>query len=163
ISARARSSLRRRCSTQPPRRARCSNFRARTAIPPRSALAPRRRSKQSRSTSARSRRAYGPARRRPGSAIRSPAPIASLPPSPRPTGTAYECAGSRDENGVRTIQINGVPSQQSEGGDAWFTNIANAFRNPPAKYILDQRTGYGGGIDAVDHLAGFMVAREEFG
>lgn len=80
-----------------------------------------------------------------------------------PNGTAYEFAGSKDEDGVRIVQINGVPAQQSQGGDEWFTAIANAFTDPPAKYILDQRTGYGGGIDAVDHLSSFMIAPEEFG
>jgi hypothetical protein len=79
-----------------------------------------------------------------------------------PTGTDYTFAGSSDSMGVRTIQINGVPGQSMQGGPQWFMNIDTAFTNAPRKLILDERTGFGGGIDAVDHIASYMVRTADF-
>lgn len=81
---------------------------------------------------------------------------------PGPSGTAYEFAGSLDQGGVRVLQINGVPGQSSRGGAAWATAIDSAFADGPRKVLLDQRTGFGGGIDAVDLLASKMVSPTDF-
>ncbi len=81
---------------------------------------------------------------------------------PGPDGTAYEFAGSVDRDGVRTLQINGVPSAAGQAGQAWSDAIDAAFTSAPPRLILDQRTGFGGGIDAVDHLAGYMVGPPDF-
>jgi len=81
---------------------------------------------------------------------------------PGPSGTDYEFAGSLDQGAVRVVQINGVPGQGSQGGAAWAMAIDQAFADAPSKILLDQRTGYGGGIDAVDLLASKMVGPSDF-
>lgn len=79
-----------------------------------------------------------------------------------PTGTDYAFAGSQDEDGIRTLQINGVPSGYSRAGRRWFQAVTDALSTSPERLILDQRTGYGGGIDAVDHLMSYLVGPEDF-
>lgn len=79
-----------------------------------------------------------------------------------PAGTQYAFAGSQDEDGIRTLQINGVPSGYSRAGRRWFQAVTDALSSSPERLILDQRTGYGGGIDAVDHLMSYLVGPQDF-
>jgi hypothetical protein len=78
------------------------------------------------------------------------------------TVTAYEFAGFADDNeGIRSVLINGVPSQYGQGGEEWFATIEDALGGtPPELLLLDQRTGSGGGVDAVDWIAGFLLEPE---
>lgn len=76
-------------------------------------------------------------------------------------GREYEFAGFADEDGLRQLQFNGVPSPYGRGGEAWFQTIDDALASPPAQLILDERLGGGGSIEAVDHLMGYLLAPEE--
>lgn len=70
----------------------------------------------------------------------------------------YAFAGSADEGGVRSLLINGVPDRYMQGGDAWFDNVTSALGDDPALLLLDERTGGGGSIDAVDLIAAMLLA-----
>lgn len=77
--------------------------------------------------------------------------------------TEYEFAGFSDDDGVRTLVINGVPGYSRDTED-WFTTVENALapdESRPNAIILDQRTGHGGGIDAVDWLTGGLLATDD--
>lgn len=71
-------------------------------------------------------------------------------------------AGVVDEDGVRTLLINGVPSYWDEGGEAWFDAAADACIPPPEMMILDQRLGGGGAIGTTDYLSAMLIAEEDF-
>jgi hypothetical protein len=74
----------------------------------------------------------------------------------------YEFAGSAtDEDNVRHLLINGVPGYYMQGGEEWFNAVEAALNDAPAQVVLDERTGGGGGIDAVDFLAGMLLNPNE--
>ena len=72
--------------------------------------------------------------------------------------TDYEFAGYDDDGPVRFLVINGVPSYYAQGGEEWFTQVQDALIDAPPLLVLDERTGNGGGIDAVDWIAGTLLA-----
>lgn len=75
----------------------------------------------------------------------------------------YAFAGFDDDDGVRTLVINGVPGYSRDTED-WFTTVENALApdaTRPDAIILDQRTGQGGGIDAVDWLTGGLLRDDD--
>lgn len=67
-----------------------------------------------------------------------------------------------DDDGVRTLLINSVPSYWEEGGEAWFDAVGNACVPAPEAMIFDQRFGGGGTIGATDYLTALMVAEADF-
>lgn len=75
--------------------------------------------------------------------------------------TAYEFAGHADADGVRTLVINGVPSYYSQGGERWYNRVQAALSPAPELLILDERTGNGGGVDAMDWIAAGLLAPED--
>lgn len=74
----------------------------------------------------------------------------------------YAYAGSRDLEGARWLLINGVPSGYDADGRAWFQSVSAALEDGPPRVVLDQRLGQGGSIEAVDHLASYLVAEPDF-
>lgn len=73
--------------------------------------------------------------------------------------TDYAFAGFDDEGGIRTLVINGVPGYSNDT-EAWFTTVEDALAaaaSRPDLLILDQRTGSGGGVDAVDWLSSGLI------
>lgn len=73
----------------------------------------------------------------------------------------YTYAGVATQGGVRMLQINGVPQFGMQGGEAWFDAITNALGDGPDRVLLDHRLGSGGGIEAVDHLASYLVSTRD--
>lgn len=71
--------------------------------------------------------------------------------------TAYEFAAFDDDDGIRSLLINGVPTYYGQGGAAWFNVVEDALASGPDRLLLDQRTGGGGGVDAVDWIAGMLL------
>ncbi len=69
----------------------------------------------------------------------------------------YAFAGSVDEGGVRSLLINGVPDRYMDGGDTWFDRVTDALGDDPALVLLDERSGAGGSIDAVDLIAAMLL------
>jgi hypothetical protein len=82
-------------------------------------------------------------------------------PSNARSNTDYAFAGHRDEDGVRTLVINGVPSRYGDGGRQWFSTIDSALASAPPLLILDERTGRGGSVDAVDLLTAGLLAPDD--
>jgi len=74
----------------------------------------------------------------------------------------YAYAGTRAEGGVQYLQINGMPSPNMEGGSAWFDVVTDALGSAPDRVVFDQRLGSGGSIDAVDHLAHYLISSFDF-
>lgn len=70
-------------------------------------------------------------------------------------------AGYVDEDEIRTLLINAVPSSQTREGAHWFQVVKEALNPPPEKLIFDQRLGHGGTIEAVDLLATLLLADED--
>ncbi len=67
----------------------------------------------------------------------------------------YHFAGWRDVDDVRHLIFNGVPSPQgSQQGQRWGDTMERALSSAPPMLVLDQRTGYGGNIDAVAYIVG---------
>ena len=63
----------------------------------------------------------------------------------------------------RVLQINGVPSEQMEGGAEWFAVVRDAVTAVPARgLVLDQRLGGGGSMEAVDLLMGALLDSDDF-
>lgn len=58
--------------------------------------------------------------------------------------------------------INGVPSQLGRGGQQWFSTISAALDGSADRMLLDERRGGGGSIEAVDLMAGRLLAPDEF-
>lgn len=73
----------------------------------------------------------------------------------------YAFAGSTDEDGVRILQINGVPAREWDGGARWFAAVDAALSDGPREVILDQRLGQGGSPDAVDQVAAYFLGVEQ--
>lgn len=82
------------------------------------------------------------------------------PTSAPGAGRAYEYAGVADRDGVRILQINGVPSPASE--TAWGDTVAQYFAGASTRGILDHRIGGGGTIDSVDFIASHWLGAGEF-
>jgi hypothetical protein len=82
------------------------------------------------------------------------------PTSAPGAGRAYEYAGVAERDGVRILQINGVPSPAQE--TAWGDTVAQFFANTSTRAILDHRTGGGGTIDSVDFIASHWLGADEF-
>ncbi|RLB61337.1 MAG: hypothetical protein DRI90_11625, partial [Deltaproteobacteria bacterium] len=82
----------------------------------------------------------------------------------RATGDAdvreYDYAGFADEGSVRTLIINGVPFYYT--AEAWWQTVHDALGTPPTHFILDQRKGRGGVINAVDFLMGLLGKPQDF-
>jgi hypothetical protein len=78
--------------------------------------------------------------------------------------TEYEFAGYRDAQGIRSVLINGVPQGYGQAGQHWFNVIEESLGDTSidetSKLLLDQRTGNGGGVDAVDWIAGFLLEED---
>ncbi len=75
----------------------------------------------------------------------------------------YSFAGYHDDaDGVRTLIINGVPSNYSEAGENWRTTVYEALDPPPDYLILDQRLGNGGAIDTTDFIMGLFLSEAAF-
>ncbi len=75
----------------------------------------------------------------------------------------YSYAGFVDTDDVRYLLINGVPSQYNEGGQAWFDTVGLALDGTgPTRSVLDERTGGGGSLDAVDLLASRYLGVSDF-
>lgn len=74
---------------------------------------------------------------------------------------AYAYAGQRTEAGVTYLQINGMPQYGMSGGPEWFDTISAALESGPERVVFDQRLGSGGSIEAVDHLANYLVSPAE--
>ncbi len=68
-------------------------------------------------------------------------------------GRDYDYAGYLDVEGVRAIQINGVP----EPTQAWATPIQEALGTGPARVLFDQRQGLGGSLGGVDLVTGYLL------
>jgi hypothetical protein len=77
-------------------------------------------------------------------------------------GKAYTFAGFVDQGGVRWIQFNGVPSQHWQGGPQWFQTMSSALRGDATKIILDERTGGGGDLDAVDLITKALITPADY-
>ena len=75
--------------------------------------------------------------------------------------TSYEFAGHSDDAGVRFLVINGVPSYYSVGGQEWFEAVDDALDDQPPLLVLDERTGAGGGIDAVDFIGSYLIGPDD--
>lgn len=75
--------------------------------------------------------------------------------------TDYEFAGSDDDGPVRFLVINGVPGYYSRGGEEWFAQVQAALADAPPLLVLDERTGGGGGVDALDWIAGTLLASDD--
>lgn len=88
--------------------------------------------------------------------------VRPVPSTARSANTDYAFAGHVDEGDVRFLVINGVPQQYGEGGQEWFDAIDAATADAPAKLVLDERTGNGGGVDAVDWLAAILSAEGDW-
>lgn len=71
-------------------------------------------------------------------------------------GREYDYAGYRDLEGVRAIQINGVPEPTQS--PAWEQAIEAALGPGPAQVLFDQRQGLGGSVGAVDLIGGYLLA-----
>ncbi|HEY4221986.1 MAG TPA: hypothetical protein VGO62_11595, partial [Myxococcota bacterium] len=85
--------------------------------------------------------------------------VRPVPDNATGKSTDYAFAGhSDDADGDRFLVINGVPEQQGQGGQAWFDQVDGALSDDPAHLVLDERTGDGGGIDAVDWIGGELSA-----
>lgn len=74
----------------------------------------------------------------------------------------YSFAGFVDDQGVREVLINGVPSQYGRGGQQWFSTISAALDGSADRMLLDERTGGGGSIEAVDMMGARLLAQDEF-
>jgi hypothetical protein len=74
------------------------------------------------------------------------------------SNTDYAFAGSTNEGAVRFLVINGVPGYYGDGGEEWFTQVQDALEDAPGLLVLDERTGGGGGVDAVDWIAAALLA-----
>ncbi|MBW2455730.1 MAG: hypothetical protein JRI68_14530 [Deltaproteobacteria bacterium] len=72
----------------------------------------------------------------------------------------YDYAGFADEGQVRTLIINGVPPYY--GSEGWWQTVYDALEIPPTHFILDQRKGRGGVINAVDFLMALMSEPQDF-
>lgn len=79
-----------------------------------------------------------------------------------PQVTRYQFAGWADRDGVRTLLINGVPSLWGEAGQARQQAVLEALTDGASLLILDQRSGSGGSIEAVDLLLTQLVAQDDF-
>ena len=88
--------------------------------------------------------------------------VRPVPSSPSRENTDYYFAGHQDEGDVRFLVINGVPQGYGEEGEAWFDAIDEALTGNPAQLILDERTGNGGGVDAVDWLAALLATEGDW-
>ncbi len=80
--------------------------------------------------------------------------VRPVPDNSTGASTDYAFAGHKDVDGVRFLVINGVPQQYGQGGQAWFDQVDSALGDDPNELVLDERTGDGGGIDAVDWIGG---------
>ncbi|MFO0723326.1 MAG: hypothetical protein U1E65_06065 [Myxococcota bacterium] len=67
----------------------------------------------------------------------------------------YAYAGFRDDSGIRSIQINGVPDPNSN--PAWATAIQRGLEDGPPRVLFDQRQGLGGTIQGVDWILGYLL------
>lgn len=70
----------------------------------------------------------------------------------------YAYAGTRAEDGVQYLQINGMPQYSSPEGAPWFDVVTDALESGPDRVVFDQRLGSGGSIEAVDHLANYLIS-----
>lgn len=70
-------------------------------------------------------------------------------------GRDYDYAGYVDVDGVRAIQINGVPEPTQT--PAWGQAIEAALGSGPARVLFDQRQGLGGSVGAVDLIGGYLL------
>ncbi|MEM1348597.1 MAG: hypothetical protein AAGI01_08590 [Myxococcota bacterium] len=67
-------------------------------------------------------------------------------------------ARSADIEGIRHLVINAVPSRFNRDGsnNSWGRNVESALNDGPRYMVLDQRTGFGGSIDSVNYIVGFL-------
>lgn len=88
--------------------------------------------------------------------------VRPVPSTASRDNTDYYFAGHADDGGVRTLVINGVPQGYGQEGEAWFRAVDEALGDDPAHLVLDERTGNGGGVDAVDWLAGMLATEGDW-
>lgn len=69
----------------------------------------------------------------------------------------YAFAGWNDDEGIRSLLINGVPGQQSRSEERWHARVGEALSGQPARVLLDQRTGYGGTFEGVARIIGNLL------
>lgn len=70
-------------------------------------------------------------------------------------GREYDYSGYLDREGVRAVQINGVPEPAQS--QAWAAPIQEALGIGPAKILFDQRQGLGGSVGGVDLIVGYLL------
>lgn len=68
-------------------------------------------------------------------------------------------ATSRVQDDVTVLMINAVPGTFQPGWQGWFAAVDAAFATDPARVLLDQRIGNGGGFESVARLTGYLDGR----
>lgn len=66
---------------------------------------------------------------------------------------------TREVRGATEMMINATPAWFTPGLQTWLDTVDRTFTSAPARFLLDQRMGNGGGFQSIDRLMGYLEAQ----